>query len=139
MRLRSARAAVKGQVVKLATLKSRSQFLAVRGGGRWSGPAFVLEGKVRGARQAGIEGPRFGFTVTKKMGNAVARNRMRRRLREAVRITQAEHADPRFDYVLIAREQALDRPFDVLRKDLVSAFKRVNLGPRDTSQQKRPG
>lgn len=115
--------------MKLVTLKARHEYLYVRGGGRWAGAAFVLEGKPRAEHAAGDEAPRFGFTVTKKLGNAVTRNRIRRRLREAVRKVLQQHARPGYDYVLVARDDAFARPFAELVADLERAFKRVHQGP----------
>jgi ribonuclease P protein component len=66
--------------------------------------------------------PRFGFTVTKKIGNAVVRNRIRRRLKEAVRLSAGEVASPGTDYVLIGRRAALSLPFDRLVDDLRSGM-----------------
>ena len=61
---------------------------------------------------AGIQGPvRFGFTVSKKVGNAVERNRVRRRLREIVRLSAANRLRTGHDYVLVGRRAALDLPF----------------------------
>ncbi|MFM1816337.1 MAG: Ribonuclease protein component, partial [Pseudomonadota bacterium] len=63
----------------LATIKKRSEFLSVRGGNRWSTPAFLLEAKQRAGQVSADQDmaergvPRFGFTVTKKLGNAVVR------------------------------------------------------------------
>ena len=124
------------------TLKRRSEFLRVRGGGRASMPAFVIEGKVRvsgpvnvaraddlagiGAASAADGAPRFGFTVTKKLGNAVVRNRIRRRLRAAVGLLEPGRARPGYDYVVIAREAALVRPFAALKIDLDAALARVH-------------
>ena len=75
----------------LVTLKKRPEFLRIRGGTRWSSASFVLETKPRaaptpgrapdGVGDAGVPDPRFGFTVTKQLGNAVVRNRIRRRLK----------------------------------------------------------
>jgi ribonuclease P protein component len=65
---------------------------------------------------------RFGFTVTKKIGNAVVRNRIRRRLREAVRLGGAKEAVPGTDYVLIGRRAALTLPFARLVADLTSGI-----------------
>lgn len=70
--------------------------------------------------------PRFGFTVTKKTGNSVERNRIRRRLREAVRRMAPLDAKPGFDYVLVGRRDALQLPFLDLTSDLAAAFKRVH-------------
>ena len=64
-------------------------------------------------------GARFGFTATKKLGNAVTRNRIRRRLKEAVRIVAPGRARDGCDYVLIAREAAASRPFAALELDLI--------------------
>lgn len=66
--------------------------------------------------------PRFGFTATKKLGNAVTRNRIRRRLKEAVRLVAPSAARAGHDYVLIAREAAETRPFAALERDLAAAF-----------------
>lgn len=96
-------------------LKSRPQFLAVRAGEKRKGSVFLLEVL---DRQAADEPPRVGFTVTKKHGNAVERNRMRRRLREAVRLKAAFAMKPGHDYVIVARREVLGVPFDRLAKML---------------------
>jgi ribonuclease P protein component len=75
------------------------------------------------------EPARFGFTATKKLGNAVVRNRIRRRLKEAVRLAAPDHARPDCDYVLIAREAAATRPFAALEKDLVAALAAIHTAP----------
>lgn len=108
--------------MRLATLKKRAEFQRVRGGGRYSGPAFVLEGRKRAGE---ANGARFGFTVTKKLGGAVVRNRMRRRLKAALVEVAVIRADPAFDYVVVARPPALDRPFSDLCDDFAVAFERV--------------
>ena len=115
----------------IETLKRRSEFLAVRGGVRWSGAAFLIEGKPR--VPADSRAPRFGFTVTKKLGGAVVRNRMRRRLRDALRLTAPLLAASGTDYVVVARPAALDRPFGELKRDLESAFKRLGSPARSGS------
>ncbi len=114
--------------MRLSTLKKRAEFQRVRGGGRWSAEAFVLEGKAR--RDDGIEEPRFGFTVTKKLGGAVVRNRIRRRLRAALAELAGVHANPRFDYVVVARQPCFEIEFAKLRDDLTLAFERVHRGPK---------
>jgi len=101
----------------LHTLKSRSEFLAVRGGVRASLPCCLIEGKRRKPDAGLSEVPRFGFTVTKKLGGAVVRNRIRRRLKAAARAAGSE-ALPGFDYVIVARQAAFDRPFADIVGDL---------------------
>lgn len=97
-------------------LRKRAEFLAVAGGNKVSTSGFVLQArKPEGDTQA-----RFGFTVTKRIGNAVVRNRIRRRLREAVRLSSA--APPAMDFVLVGRRAALTLPFDRLVADLTSGI-----------------
>ena len=112
--------------MQIATLKRSPEFQRLRGGLRWSGPGFLIEGKVRGpgARvpPGGPTQPRFGFTVTKKLGGAVARNRIRRRLKEALRTMPPEFTLPGFDYVIIARPPAFDRDFAALTGDFRHAL-----------------
>lgn len=62
--------------------------------------------------------PRVGFTVTKKTGNAVQRNRVRRRLKEAVRVHAARDMQPGNDYVIVGRDDVLDAPFGQLAAEL---------------------
>lgn len=68
---------------------------------------------------------RVGFTVTKKAGNAVARNRIRRRLRAAVDALMPEYAQPGWDYVLIGREKTREEPFDIILRDLRYAIRKT--------------
>jgi ribonuclease P protein component len=121
---------------RLITLTRRSQFLRLRKGARWATPAFVLEAKER-SEACAVSTPRFGFTVTKQVGKAVERNRIKRRLKAAVRNAQMEHARCEFDYVVIARRPALQVNFRVLCADLVKAFARVHR-PRG-QQASSPG
>ena len=98
-------------------------FLAVRGGARASVPVCLIEARKRPDGRTGLSsGPRFGFTVTKKLGNAVVRNRIRRRLKSAIAAISADHAEAGFDYVLVARSAALDRPFEDMLTDLIRAL-----------------
>ena len=75
---------------------------------------------------------RVGLTVTKKTGGAVERNRIRRRLREALRHAKALSTEPETDYVLVARREALTLPFATLVADLETAVRRAG------GQLKRP-
>ncbi len=103
-------------------LKKRRDFLAAAKGHRAARRAFVLEARVR--EDGG--GARFGFTVSKRTATkAVERNRIRRRLREAVRLAAPENARPGHDYVLIGRRSALTEPFGDLTSALVDAMRRV--------------
>ena len=102
-------------------LKRRADFLAAATGSKVPAGPFVLQARLREDR-----GPaRVGFTVTKKTGNAVERNRIRRRLRELVRRSndtmQAGH-----DYVLIGRRTALNAPLDRMTDEFTRALKRAH-------------
>jgi ribonuclease P protein component len=110
----------------LVTLKKRADFLRVRGGVRCATPAFVLEARAQSQAPQKALAPRFGFTVTKAIGGAVVRNRIRRRLRAAVALVAPEMARADHDYILIARAQACERAFLDLKKDLERAFQRVH-------------
>jgi ribonuclease P protein component len=81
--------------------------------------------------------PRFGFTATKKLGNAVTRNRIRRRLKEAVRLVAPGAARKGCDYVLIAREAAATRPFAALESDLATAFAALHAPAGEQPQPAR--
>ncbi len=121
--------------MQLQTLKKRTEFLRLRGGARWACDCFALETKPRSL--AGPSGPRFGFTVTKAMGNAVVRNRIRRRLKAAVQALEEGVAKSSHDYVLIARPAAQTKDFALLKKALEQALQRVHHPrperPRDKS------
>jgi len=106
-------------------LKRRSDFRAAAGGARAPGRSFVVQ-----ARRRADDGPaRFGLTVSKQVGNAVQRNRVRRRLREIVKLS-----GPRLygghDYVLIGRRAALQAPFDDMRRELDAALDRIHASER---------
>lgn len=105
-------------------LKSRPQFLAVRAGEMRRGKNFLME--VLDRQEPETEA-RVGFTVTKKHGNAVERNRMRRRLREAVRHSAAFAMKPGHDYVIVARREILTVPFAELTAQLVE---RIEARPK---------
>ncbi|MGA2124961.1 MAG: ribonuclease P protein component [Xanthobacteraceae bacterium] len=105
-------------------LRQRADFLAAAVGIRAPASAFVLQ-----ARRRDDEGPaRVGFTVSRKVGNAVERNRVRRRLREMVRLLPVGPMRVGFDYVLVGRRAALALPFGRLCADLAAALERVHGG-----------
>ena len=103
--------AQKNTIMEPGRLKTRPDFLAVQKGKRLRGPYFLLETLDRNLPD---QAPRIGFTVTKKQGNSVERNRMRRRLREAVRQLAGVPFKPGHDYVVVARRDTLSAPFDGL-------------------------
>lgn len=102
----------------VATIAARRDYLAANAGRRVPTPAFVLLVAPRAA-----DAPmRAGFTVTRKIGNAVARNRIKRRLRALTRELLPTHGAPHADHVLIARDRALTAGFDELRAMLTKAL-----------------
>jgi ribonuclease P protein component len=105
-------------------LRQRADFLAAASGSRASATAFLLQ-----ARKRAENGPvRFGFTVSKKVGNAVERNRIRRRLRELVRISATGRTQTGHDYVLVGRRAALKLPFERMVRDFDGALRRIHAG-----------
>ena len=105
-------------------LRQRADFLAAATGARAPVSGFVLQ-----ALNRREDGPvRVGFTVSKKVGNSPERNRVRRRLREMVRLSPPMGMRPGYDYVLIGRRAALDLPFERLIEDFTRALSRVHAG-----------
>lgn len=102
-------------------LKKRSEFLQVARGTKWVTPGLVLQCRTRDDNETS----RIGFTVTKRVGNAVVRNRVKRRLREVVRQDKA-HALRGFDYVVIGRQTTIERDYGDLKQDLDKAFQGVH-------------
>ena len=87
-------------------------------------PGFVLQTAPVPA-DLGPSVVRVGFTVSRKVGNAVVRNRVRRRLREVARQIIPGQAQAGLDYVLVGRQGALKRDFAVLKDELVEALRRL--------------
>ena len=110
-------------------LRQRADFLAAAGAARAACPAFVVQRRVRDDA-----GPVLvGFTVSKKVGTATERNRVRRRLRELVKRLDAVSMHPHSDYVLVGRRAALGRGFTTMSDDLRGA-----LGRLERQSLKRP-
>ncbi|MCF6198075.1 MAG: ribonuclease P protein component [Hyphomicrobiaceae bacterium] len=134
---------------KLHTLKKRADFLRARNGRYYATSGLVLQASKAFAPNSVMRGKRalapsttdlrddeemrvakgaarFGFTATKKLGNAVMRNRIKRRLRAAVRQIAPQKAHTGYEYVLIGRASTLKRPFSCLLRDLTIAFAKVH-------------
>ncbi len=106
-------------------LRRRSDFRAAANGARASGRTFVVQARRRGEDET----IRVGFTVSRQVGNAVERNRVRRRLREVVRLSAAAGAGQLclgHDYVLIGRRAALAAPFGEMLQELDAALVRIH-------------
>jgi ribonuclease P protein component len=103
-------------------LKQRAEFLAVAAGAKVPAGAFILQ-----ALRRDDDGPaRIGFTVSKKVGTAVERNRVRRRLREAVRRSASPHLRAGHDYVIVGRRAALTADFARLTTELEQSLARFH-------------
>ena len=109
---------------RLATIRKRSDFLAANAGKRASSPSFVL--LVRD-RADGDPAKRVGFTVTKKIGGAVVRNRMKRRLRALAREMLPEGGVAGADHVLIGRAGGIERDFGELRQEFTRALEKLHI------------
>lgn len=109
------------------TIRQRRDFLAANQGRRVPSAGFVLLVRQRGDGSALM---RAGYTVTKKVGNSVVRNRLKRRLRELVRLTLPAHGHAGADYVLIGRDAGLSRDFALMLADLEKALAKAHLPPK---------
>lgn len=134
----------------IETLRRRPDFLAAARGRRQATAGFVLqarrrdlpgEGDQNSKRAATLPEPdlvRVGYTCSKKVGNAVARNRAKRRLREIARLVLSTHGRPGWDYVLIGRkDETAARDFVRLQTELAEAVERIHA-PRDHSDSRPP-
>lgn len=111
----------------ISTIKTRRDFLAMNGSQRKHvASGFILVGRRRPDDHPVTSISRIGYTVTKKMGNAVIRNRIKRRLREAARRMPPSLIEPCHDYIVISRPKALDCDFSKLVGELEIAFSRIH-------------
>jgi len=110
-------------------LRHRAEFLRAAKGKRLHTQCFTLQAAAQSTKDASEEAakpPRFGFTVTKKNGNAVKRNRIRRRLKEALRLLNPLSAREGCDYVFVARNEVLSASFPALQADIGRALSKVH-------------
>ena len=122
-------------LVCVETMRNRPDFLRTAQGRRQGTGGFLLQARARGDGGATA---RVGFTASKKIGNAVARNRAKRRMRALARAVLPGLAQPGWDYVLVARPEAtIARPFALLLADLAAAIVQVHRerGPRTGAAQ----
>ena len=142
-------------VTALLRLMRREDFLRVAAARRrWVTPAFILQARERSREGADvaigaaavaasnsafvdrtIREVRVGFTVSRKVGNAVVRNRVRRRLRAAVDAVLPDRVAPGFDLVVVGRTGGLTHPFERIKQDLAVALGRVGA---DLKNEQKP-
>ncbi|WP_121117573.1 ribonuclease P protein component [Croceibacterium ferulae] len=118
----------------ISILTRRADFVAANRGLRVARPGFVLLSRPNGGL-----GIRYGITVTKKIGNAVVRNRMKRRFRELLRAALPEAGLPDHDLVLIGRDGGVERDFTQLGAELRVALDRAANGKGDPPRRPRAG
>jgi ribonuclease P protein component len=117
-------------------LRQRADFLAAARGLKVPSASFVLQARDRSDQHPA----RVGFTVSRKVGNAVERNRVRRRLREVVRLTSRDALRPGHDYVLVGRRAALSAAFSDLAADYDRAIAHIHAVRRKPKpEQANPG
>jgi ribonuclease P protein component len=134
---------------RVERLKTRAEFLSVAAAKRkWVTPGLILQAKPwstgddedgKSSSRHALDSLGLGFTVSRKVGNAVARNRAKRRLRAAAAEVFSKSAKAGFDYVLIGRKATLDRPYQALVEDLRQALIRLGRpgGRRDAPKPAR--
>lgn len=123
-------------------LTRRADYLAAAKGRRFHTPRLTLQGIARAPDVGGVAGPRFGLTVSRKVGTATERNRVKRRLRAALREIAATQGDrlaakDAYDFVVVARRDILSAEFPVLLIDIVDAIEGLER-PRGRSGARRP-
>ena len=124
----------------LLTLRVRREFLAVAKGEKQVRQGLVLQARPRKPdNRINAAAIRFGLTATKKIGNAVIRNRTRRRLRALAHEILSAHGQAGYDYVLIGRAATKHRTWEGLRTDLRSALKKVHKAEPKKAESEKAG
>jgi len=121
----------------ISVLTKRADFLRANSGIRNARAGFVLLTRPNGGPNGG-QGIRFGITVTKKIGNAVVRNRMKRRFRELLRAALPTQGLADHDHVLIGRAGGVERDFALMAEELTKALDRAREGKSDPAGGRRP-
>jgi ribonuclease P protein component len=112
----------------ISMLRNRADFLRAAQAKRHAAGGFLLQARLRGDASKGI---RVGFTASKKTGNAVLRNRAKRRMREIARMTLPTLGVAGWDYVLVARPSVtVTREFALLLADMEAALRAIHKGLR---------
>ena len=119
----------------IGRLKRRADFVRVSKGKRWHGKAMSLQAGRRDPTADDLGTARIGFTLTKKVGNAAIRNRARRRLKEAVRVSPDLPTRHGHDYVIVGRIEAIRLPFAALQTELIRALRGVHDEARAASRR----
>jgi ribonuclease P protein component len=130
---------IRAKVPAWRRLRRRAEFQRVSRGRRTQVDTLTLQVQARAGAIVAEPGPRVGFTVTRKVGDAVERNRIRRRLKEALRAAATIAPAVDCDYVLLARREALTRRFTALVADIERAFAQAGRPrPAGAAGQRRP-
>jgi len=109
----------------LASLKASADFQRIsRVGKRWSFPSFIMQALKQESTQPSF---RLGLTVSRKVGNAVVRNRAKRRLREIVRLYPTPEKLAGWDIVLIGKTSATERDFELMKQDFMQGLKNMGV------------
>jgi len=125
-------------VCPIETLRKRPDFIAASRARRQSGQGLLLQARRRREDEGAPQVIRIGYTCSKKVGNAVARNRAKRRLREVARAILPMQGKPGWDYVLIGRRlETAERPFHLLLQDLELALGRIHASKRPQGKSQK--